>query len=378
MAQQIKVLKPTESFDFELFEGDPDQLRTVVATPTQTRPWINPDSLKLKHRIGRGPFGDVWLATHHQSADDFEEYHEVAVKMLHTLKEEHMQKFVHNFEGLFLKCRELLGVCWLHGISVINGKICIAMKFYEGSLGDQMARLKGGKLPLSDVLRYGVEIAKGLLDLHSLGLLVLNLKPSNLLLNEHDHLVHGDFGIPYLLLGIPMSDSSMALRLGTPNYMAPEQWEPEVRGPLSFETDVWGFGCCIVEMLSGIQPWFGKSVEEIYHSVVIKKEKPQIPSGLPPAVENVISGCFEYDFRNRPLIADILQEFKSSRNAVNNDGGWIGLESHPLREKTNGSGYTTWYLAKDSLKVGDTVRSRKPPNAQRPQPWTSLKELWLV
>ncbi|GLT46686.1 hypothetical protein SLA2020_204280 [Shorea laevis] len=367
MAQQIKVLKPTESFDFELFEGDPDQLRTVVATPTQTRPWINPDSLKLKHRIGRGPFGDVWLATHHQSADDFEEYHEVAVKMLHTLKEEHMQKFVHNFEGLFLKCRELLGVCWLHGISVINGKICIAMKFYEGSLGDQMARLKGGKLPLSDVLRYGVEIAKGLLDLHSLGLLVLNLKPSNLLLNEHDHLVHGDFGIPYLLLGIPMSDSSMALRLGTPNYMAPEQWEPEVRGPLSFETDVWGFGCCIVEMLSGIQPWFGKSVEEIYHSVVIKKEKPQIPSGLPPAVENVISGCFEYDFRNRPLIADILQEFKSSRNAVNNDGGWIGLESHPLREKTNGSGYTTWYLAKDSLKVGDTVRSRKPPNAQRPQ-----------
>lgn len=170
--------------------------------------------------------------------------------------------------------------------------------------------VQGKSLELAILCRYGIEIAKGLLDLHSLGLLVLNLKPSNLLLNEHNHLVHGDFGIPYLLLGISLSDSSMALRLGTPKYMAPEQWEPEVRGPLSFETDVWGFGCCMVEMLSGIQPWFGKSVEEVYHSVVIKKEKPQIPSGLPPAVENVISGCFEYDFRNRPLIADILQEFK--------------------------------------------------------------------
>lgn len=102
----------------------------------------------------------------------------------------------------------------------------------------------------------------------------------------------------------------MALRLGTPNYMAPEQWEPEVRGPISFETDTWGFGCSIMEMLTGIQPWFGKSVEEIYHSVVIKKEKPRIPSGLPPAVENVIIGCFEYDLRNRPLMADILHAFE--------------------------------------------------------------------
>lgn len=33
-------------------------------------------------------------------------------------------------------------------------QVCIAMKFYEGSVGDKMARLKGGRLPLSDALRY--------------------------------------------------------------------------------------------------------------------------------------------------------------------------------------------------------------------------------
>jgi hypothetical protein len=37
----------------------------------------------------------------------------------------------------------------------MNFQICIAMKFYEGSVGDKMAQLKGGKLPLSEVLRYG-------------------------------------------------------------------------------------------------------------------------------------------------------------------------------------------------------------------------------
>ncbi|KAK1576576.1 hypothetical protein Q3G72_015044 [Acer saccharum] len=367
MAGKIKVAKPVASFEYELFEGDPDHLRTVVATPTQTRPWIDPASLNLKHRIGRGPFGDVWLATHHQSADDFDEYHEVAVKMLLPLKEDCTQKFVDKFEELFLKCREFQGVCWLHGISVINGRICIAMKFYEGSVGDRIAHLKGGKLSLPNILRYGIELAKGILELHSIGLLVLNLKPFNFLLNDHDQLIIGDFGIPYLLLGISFSDSDVALRLGTPNYMAPEQWEPEVRGPISFETDTWGFGCSIVEMLTGIQPWFGKSVEEIYHSVVIKQEKPYIPSGLPPAVENVINGCFEYDFRSRPLMTDILEAFERSQNAVYSDGEWIGLGNRALTERSSVKGYTAWYLLKDHLQVNDMVRSRKPLNAHRPR-----------
>ncbi|XP_015870775.2 protein KINASE OF THE OUTER CHLOROPLAST MEMBRANE 1-like isoform X2 [Ziziphus jujuba] len=366
MAEHIGKAKPVASFEYELFEGDPDHLRTVVAAPPPTNPWIDPASLKLKYRIGRGPFGDVWLATNHQSSVDYEEYHELAVKVLHPLKEHHSQKFLDKFEELFSKLRGLHGVCWLHGISIIDEKVCIAMKVYEGSVGDRLARLKGGKLQLSVVLRYAIELAKGILELHSTGVLLLNLKPSNFLLNEHDQALLGDFGIPYLLLGISLSSSDMILRLGSPNYMAPEQWEPEVRGPLSFETDSWGFGCCIVEMLTGVQPWFGKSNEEIYHSVVIKQEKPQVPSGLPPAVENVVSGCFEYDLRNRPTIADILHEFESSQNALCNDGEWLDSRTSTLAKRSR-SGYTAWYLAKDQLQVGDTVRSRRPLNSCKHQ-----------
>lgn len=367
MTEHIGTEKPAVFFEYELFEGDPDHLRTVKATPTQTGPWIDPSSLKLKHRIGRGPFGDVWLATHHQLGHDFEEHHEVAVKMLHPLKEGHTQNFLEKFEELFLKFRGLQCVCWLHGISIINGQICIAMILHEGSVGDRMAWLKGGKLQLQDVLRYGIELAKGILELHSIGTLVLNLKPSNFLLNKQDQLILGDFGIPYLLFGIPLSNSDMALRLGTPNYMAPEQWEPEIRGPISFETDSWGFGCSVLEMLTGVQPWFGKSTEEIYRSVVVKQEKPNIPSGLPFAVENVISGCFEYDFQNRPLMTDIIHAFKSSLNALNSDGESLGLRSRKLTDRLSDGGFSAWYLLKDRLELGDIVRSRKPFNACKSQ-----------
>lgn len=123
MEEQIAKAKPAISFEYQLFEGDPDHLTTVVSTLTPTSPWINPASLNFKYRIGRGPFGDVWLATHHQSADDYDEYHEVAVKMLQPLKEEDREKFMRKFEKLFFRFRRLCGVCWFHGISIIDGRV---------------------------------------------------------------------------------------------------------------------------------------------------------------------------------------------------------------------------------------------------------------
>lgn len=122
MAHKVAAAEPA-AFEYELFEGDPDDLRTVVATSSQSTPWIDPATLKLRHRIGRGPFGDVWIATHHQSTKDFEEYHEVAVKMLHPVKEDHVKTVLQKFDRMFSKCQGIGGVCWLHGVSVLGGKV---------------------------------------------------------------------------------------------------------------------------------------------------------------------------------------------------------------------------------------------------------------
>lgn len=123
MADQVVATQPAESFEYELFEGDPDHLRTVVASSKQTGPWIEPAKLKLRQRVGRGPFGDVWLATHHQSTKDYDEFHEVAIKLLPLIKEDHVKAVLDKFETLFLKCQGAGGVCWLQGISIISGKV---------------------------------------------------------------------------------------------------------------------------------------------------------------------------------------------------------------------------------------------------------------
>ncbi|GLT43648.1 hypothetical protein SLA2020_175840 [Shorea laevis] len=365
MAGKVVPAGTTESFEYELLEGvDDDNLRTVVATSNETAIWIDPSTLKPRHRIGRGPFGDVWLATRHQSTEEYDEFHEVAIKVLHPISQDHVRAFLDKFDDLFSKCKGVHGVCSVQGVSVISGKVCIIMKFYEGSIGDKMARLKGGKLSLPDVLRYGINLVRGIMDLHLKGLLVLNLKPFNFLLTETDQAVLGDFGIPFLLLGIPLSSSDVARRLGTPNYMAPEQLQPELRGPISFETDSWGFACSIVEMLTGVQPWRGKSADEIYNHVVRKQEKPFVPSGLPPPLENILLGCFEYDLRMRPLMKDILHVFESLQNVIHDDEGWMSMENKTVLDKSSSrNGYTEWFLKKDHLQVSDTVRSRKPLNS---------------
>ncbi|KAL3655835.1 Protein KINASE OF THE OUTER CHLOROPLAST MEMBRANE 1 [Castilleja foliolosa] len=366
MSGQVALNRPASSFEFVLVEGDTGEGSTVVASPNQTSLWIDPTAIKRRHRIGRGPFGDVWLATHHRESEDYQEYHEVAVKVLHPVKEDKIRDVLNRLDVILFKCQGLETVCWLHGLSVIDKKM-YCYEIYEGSVGDKMARFKEGKLSLTDVLRYGADLAQGIMDMHAKEILILNLKPFNFLLNSNNQAIVGDIGIPYVLLGISLPSTDMARLVGTPNYMAPEQWQPEVRGPLSVETDSWGFGCSVLEMLTGKQPWSGKSIDEIYKLVVTKQEKPQIPSGLPPAVEHVITGCFEYDFRSRPVMADILHAFKSSQNAVHQDGGWTSLGSRMIREKPGGVGYTEWFLAKDHLQVGDTVRSRKSPNSCNPK-----------
>lgn len=63
-------------------------------------------------------------------------------------------------------------------------------------------------------------------------------------------------------------------------------------------------------MLSGTQPWRGRSHDEIFNSVVLRKERPSLPDGLPPEIENVLVGCFDYDLRNRPSMTHIIQAFQ--------------------------------------------------------------------
>lgn len=87
----------------------------------------------LNNRIGRGQFGDMWIATRHIKDLGESRYHEVAVKMLSPFKDDQLLSFKSRFDEVFSKCRGLESVCMLHGISVQNGRVWSFFSFFIGS-----------------------------------------------------------------------------------------------------------------------------------------------------------------------------------------------------------------------------------------------------
>lgn len=114
MASKITA-KKNDDFDYEIIEGES---KTALAA-AGTSPWIDSATLELRHRIGRGPFGDVWLATHHQSTKDYE----VAIKMLHPINKDQMRVVVDKFKDLVSKSQGIENVCLLRGVSIISGRV---------------------------------------------------------------------------------------------------------------------------------------------------------------------------------------------------------------------------------------------------------------
>lgn len=116
--------EPSESSEYMLLERDQYELRPVdISMTAQNNIWIDPNVLKLKHRIGRGPYGDVWIATQHQRTNDYDHYHEVAVKMLYPIKDDQIPTCLAKFEELYTKCQGIDTVCHLEGVTIQNGRV---------------------------------------------------------------------------------------------------------------------------------------------------------------------------------------------------------------------------------------------------------------
>jgi serine/threonine protein kinase len=159
-------------------------------------------------------------------------------------------------------------------------------------------RLKDGALPVRVAVGYAVDIARGLVAAHDLGVVHRDLKPENIFIMDDERVKILDFGLAKCrneTLGIPTQNASESTQpgtiLGTVGYMSPEQ----VRGAATdSRSDIFSLGVILHEMLAGVAPFRGESAIETLHAI-LKDDAPALPNreGLSPELEHMIRHCLE-------------------------------------------------------------------------------------
>jgi serine/threonine-protein kinase len=140
----------------------------------------------------------------------------------------------------------------------------IAMEYLAGDTLGQ--RLKAKRiLPIYDVLSIFRQIARGLREAHARGIVHRDLKPSNVILvpqGDGGELVKiVDFGIGKMVENRPDFRQDLTqegMMVGTPRYMAPEQFE----GAVSPASDLYALGTIVYQALTGSLPFQGTTLPE--------------------------------------------------------------------------------------------------------------------
>lgn len=267
-------------------------LRAAIEVWEGQRPLeLDPGCLTIlpEEPLGNGSFGCVvaGLFTMHGHPRP------VAVKTLPAMtRAEQRSQFARELKAHDVAQRSADRVCRLFGICDKDGRTCLVMKRYARNLADWLA---AGPLAGAAVRRVGTALCRTLAQLHDAGIVVQDIKPANVLLDEHDEPVFSDFGIASVVERTTLGVRPTSVK-GTFNYMAPEAFEASQYGK---EVDIWSMGCLIVEMATGVAPWARLQMQQIITAVLIRKQTPEVPDGLPEAVGR----CFAFDPHGRPTAA---------------------------------------------------------------------------
>ena len=144
----------------------------------------------------------------------------------------------------------------------------------------------GQPMKWQDASRLLLPIAQALGYAHEQNLIHRDVKPSNILMTKKGQPMLTDFGIAKILDTGGQTLTATGVGIGTPEYMAPEQWT----GKTTPQSDIYSLGVVLYEMLTGRPPYTADTPAAILikqATEALPRPKQYIPD-LPEAVEKVL------------------------------------------------------------------------------------------
>ncbi|XP_076604264.1 serine/threonine-protein kinase PLK4 [Chaetodon auriga] len=166
--------------------------------------------------------------------------------------------------------------------------------------GEMSRYLKERKVPFSeDEARHFMhQIVKGMLYLHTHGILHRDLTLSNLLLTSNMNIKIADFG---LAAQLKLPNEKHFTMCGTPNYISPEVATRSAHG---LESDVWSLGCMFYAFLMGRPPFDTDTVKHTLSKVVLGEY--EMPTNVSREAQDLIHQLLQKDPAQRPSLSAVL------------------------------------------------------------------------
>lgn len=142
------------------------------------------------------------------------------------------------------------------------------------------------------------QIVKGMLYLHTHGILHRDLTLSNLLLTSNMNIKIADFG---LATQLKLPNEKHFTMCGTPNYISPEVATRSAHG---LESDVWSLGCMFYAFLMGRPPFDTDTVKHTLSKVVLGEY--EMPSHVSLEAQDLIHQLLRKDPAQRPSLSAVL------------------------------------------------------------------------
>lgn len=261
-------------------------------------------SFEFKQEIGHDGKNSTAFVAHDKQLDA-----EVAIKkVLKTSLD--VDLFFHEAKTLYLSSHP--NVVPIHYACQDADHIYLAMPYYR--LGSLKQLMKGRFLTVREIVKFGCNIASGLHNIHSKGLIHFDVKPDNVLLSERLEGVLADFG-----LCRPMDYTGAAEQDRLYSKMVPPEAFTQHKHDVAF--DIYQFGMTLYRMCNGDAEFyrqyeaFGKGAAFDRHAFKHALTSGQFPDRsifpehIPARLRRAIKGCLNPEIANRhKAVIDVANE----------------------------------------------------------------------
>ena len=218
------------------------------------------DEYEILEELGRGGMAIVFKAREKQLERD------VAIKVL-PFSLAFDKEFVERFQREARTSAKLEhpGIIPIYRVGKSGRVIYFVMKFLRGKPLSSVLAARG-TLPPSEIRMILLQVARALAYAHKSGIVHRDIKPDNIMFDEHGQAVVTDFGIAKAASGGKLTGTGMSI--GTPHYMSPEQARAQ---SLDGRSDLYSLGVVAFQCLVGHVPFDGEDSFSIGYKHIMEE-----------------------------------------------------------------------------------------------------------